>query len=138
MRFAIDDVAGRNVVLVAGTGQERAAAFYRAVSRLRNGGFVITALDPGQTDRRIAVPFFGGTLHLAAGAFAMARIARVPIVPIAARWIREEIEIVVGDPLPVSDDEQALATSAVRWLERYLRDSPGELSGRILELMRNE
>lgn len=135
MRFAIDDVAGRNVTLVAGTEQERAAAFYRAVDRLRNDGFVIAALDPGQADRRIAAPFFGGTLHLAAGVFVMARLARVPIVPLVARWVGDEIEIVVGDPLPVSDDEQALAASAALWLERYLRDSPGELSGRILELM---
>jgi hypothetical protein len=138
VRFAIDDVAGRNVAVVAGTEHERAAAFYRAVDRLRNDGFVIAALDPGQADRRIAAPFFGGTLHLAAGVFAMARLARVPIVPLVARWIGDEIEIVAGAPLPVSDDEQALAASAAQWLESYLRNSPGELSGRILELMREE
>lgn len=136
VRFEIDGVVDRNVALVAGTEQERAAAFYRAVDQLRNDGFVIAALDPGQADRRIAAPFFGGTLHLAAGVFAMARIAKVPIVPIAARWIGDEIEIIVGDPLPASNDENAMAASAAQWLERYLRDSPGELSGRILELMR--
>jgi lauroyl/myristoyl acyltransferase len=136
VRFAIDDVAGRNVAVVAGTEQERAAAFYRGVDRLRNDGFVIAALDPGQADRRIAAPFFGGTLHLAAGVFSMARITRVPIVPLVARWIGDEIEIIAGDPFPVSDDEQALAASAAQWLESYLRESPGELSGRILELMR--
>jgi hypothetical protein len=84
---------------------------------------------------RTAAPFFGGTLRLAAGVFAVARIAKVPIVPLVARWIGDEIEIVVGDPLPASNDENAMAASAAQWLEQYLRDSPTELSGRILELM---
>lgn len=123
-----------NVDLIRGGDQERAATFHRAIERLRDQGFVILALDPKEA-QRIAAPFLGGTLHLARGAFAMARIARVPIVPVVARWDGNAIDLIVGDPLPISDDEQALAASAARWLETYLRERPGELSYRVLELM---
>lgn len=118
---------------VGATDQERAATFYRAIERLRDG-FVLIAVDPREA-QRIEVPFLGGTLHLARGAFAMARVARVPIVPLVARWDGNAIEFVVGDPLPVSTDERALAMTAASWLERYLRERPGELSYRVLELM---
>jgi len=123
----------QNVDTIAGTEQQRAATFHRAIERLRANGFVILALDPREA-QRINVPFFGGTLQLARGPFAMARIARVPIVPLVARWDGEEIELIVGEALPVDNDETALATAAAQWLEKYLRESPGELSQRVLEL----
>lgn len=116
------------------TDQQRAAAFHRTLESLRANAFVVIALDPREA-QRIAVPFRGRTLQLARGPFAMARIARVPIVPVVARWDGDEIELVVGDPLPASEDEHALAASAGRWLDEYLRENPGELSYRILELM---
>lgn len=135
-QFPLDGHARHNVNLIEGNDQQRAATFHRAIERLRQNGFVVLALDPHEA-HRIAAPFLGRTLQLARGPFAMARIARVPIVPLVARWAGNEIELIVGDPLPVLDDEQALAASAAQWLENYLRDSPGELSGRILELMRD-
>ena len=119
---------------VGSTEQQRAATFHRAIEALRAKGFIVMALDPYEA-QRIAVPFFGRTLQLARGAFAMARIARVPIVPLVARWDGNEIELVIGDALPSSDDEQAMAEAAARWLEGYLREWPGELSYRIRELM---
>ena len=130
-QFAVG--TSQNVTLVQGTDQERAATFHRAIERLSDG-FVLVALDPKEAPR-ISVPFFGGTLRLARGPFAMARIRRVPIVPVVARWNGHAIELVVGDPLPSGDDEQALAASAARWLERYLREWPGEMSLRVVELM---
>jgi lauroyl/myristoyl acyltransferase len=136
-QFPLDRASRENVNLIEGTDQQRAATFHRAIERLRQNGFVILALDPHEA-HRIAAPFFGRTLQLARGPFAMARIARVPIVPLVARWDGDEIEFIVGEPLPILDDEQALAALAAQWLENYLRDSPGELSGRILELMREE
>ena len=136
-QFPVDTHARQNVNLIEGNDQQRAATFHRAIERLRQNGFVVLALDPHEA-HRIAAPFLGRTLQLARGPFAMARIARVPIVPLVARWAGNEIELIVGEPLPVLDDEQALATCAAQWLESYLRDSPGELSGRILELMREK
>jgi lauroyl/myristoyl acyltransferase len=118
-----------------GTDQDRAVTFHRAIERLRANGFVILALDPHEA-HRIAAPFLGGTLQLARGPFAMARVARAPIVPVVARWIGNEIELVVGEPLHGGDDEQALAASAGRWLGEYLGGRPEELSSRILELLR--
>ena len=136
-QFPVDGHARQNVNLIEGDDQQRAATFHRAIERLRQNGFVVLALDPHEAPR-IAAPFLGRTLQLARGPFAMARIARVPIVPLVARWAGNEIELIVGEPLPILDDEQALATAAAQWLENYLRESPGELSGRILELMRDE
>ena len=139
-QFPLDHTGRQNVNLdvnlIGGTDQQRAATFHRAIERLRQNGFVVLALDPHEA-HRIAAPFLGRTLQLARGPFAMARIARVPIVPLVARWDGDEIEIIVGEPLPILDDEQALAALAAQWLESYLRDSPGELSARILELMRD-
>jgi len=114
--------------------QQRAAMFHDAVECLTDRGFVLVALDP-QEATRLDVPFLGGTLRLARGPFAIARVARVPIVPVIARWEGREIELVVGDPLPPSRDENELAASAAKWLEGYLRSHPDELSYRVLELM---
>jgi lauroyl/myristoyl acyltransferase len=122
-----------HVQVVAGTDQQRAAVFHRAVETLRNGGFVIVALDP-QEAQRIAVPFLGRTIQLARGPFAMARIAKVPVVPVVARWDGHAIDLIVGDALPPGE-EQEMAKDAGAWLERYLTENPGELSYRILELM---
>lgn len=136
-QFPLDRATRHNVNLIEGNDQQRAATFHRAIERLRENGFIITALDPNEA-QRIAVPFLGRTLHLARGAFAMARIAQAPIVPLVAKWDGDRIELIVGDPLPLSNDEHTLAASATQWLERYLLESPGELSYRILELMRED
>jgi lauroyl/myristoyl acyltransferase len=134
-QFPLDRATRENVNLIEGTDQQRAATFHRTIEHLRQNGSVILALDPHEA-HRLAAPFFGRTLQLARGPFAMARIARVPIVPLVARWVGKEIELIAGEPFPVLDGEQALAALAAQWLENYLRESPGELSARILELMR--
>jgi lauroyl/myristoyl acyltransferase len=123
-----------NIHVVSGTDQQRAAVFHRAVERLRGGAAVVTALDPEHA-KRIAVPFFGRSLQLARGPFAMARIAGVPIAPIVPRWFGNEIELIVGEPIAASDDEQQIAAAAAHWLEKYLREHPAELSQRIVHLM---
>lgn len=117
-----------------GDEQRRALVFHRALDWLRGGDSVFMPLDPEQAAVRLAVPFEGHTLNLARGPFAVARIARVPIVPIIARWRGTRAEIVVGNAIAASEDESAMATSAAAWLERYLRDSPLEISARILAL----
>lgn len=132
-QFPMDRKQLANVHVVEGTDQQRAAMFHRAVEILRNGGFVIVALDP-QEAQRIAVPFLGRSIQLARGPFAMARIARVPLVPLVARWDRDAIELIVGEALPPRDEPE-MAADAAAWLERYLVENPGELSYRILELM---
>jgi hypothetical protein len=120
--------AGRPVEVVSTEGDEqsRAAVFLRALAHLQAGGFVVTALDvvPGTG---LAVPCLGRALELARGPFALARLAGVPIVPLAARWRQGSLEIAVGEALAGSG-ETGLAAAAALWLERYLLESPGELS----------
>lgn len=119
--------AGRPVEVVSTEGDEqiRAAVFLRALAHLQAGGFVVTALDvvPGTG---LAVPCLGRTLELARGPFALARLAGVPIVPIAARWRHGGVELAVGEALTGSGETE-LAAAAALWLERYLLESPGEL-----------
>lgn len=120
-----------------GSEQTRAARFYEAATWLRKGGVVLMALDP-QNATRIRVPFFGGTLGLARGAFALSRRTGAPIIPVVARWRGTRVDVVVGEPLRGGsgpDLEQALAAAAAGWLEAYLRDHPEEISLRVLDLM---
>ena len=126
-------LALRNATPVPSGEQERAAKFYEAATWLRNGGVVLMALDP-QYATRIHVPFFGGTLGLARGAFALARLTGAPIVPVVARWRGTRVDVVSGQPFD-GGDERGLAASAARWLEEHLRANPDEISLRILDLM---
>jgi hypothetical protein len=120
------------VQTTAGDEQQRAAAFVRALESLRRGELVLLALDvvPGAA---IAAECLGRPLALARGAFALARMTGAPIVPLAMRWEGGEVGVVLGAPL-IGQDELALAGAAARWLDRYLRQSPSELT---LELLRN-
>lgn len=113
------------VVSTEGDEQTRAAVFLRALTHLRAGGFVVTALDviPGP---RLATSCLGRTLELARGPFALARLAGVPIVPLVARWQRGGVQVAVGEAL-TSSEETGLAAAAALWLESYLLESPGEL-----------
>ena len=114
---------------------QRAAAFRAALRMLRNGGAVMMAIDPVR-DGGIEVPFLGQRVRLAPGAFRLARMAGARIVPLAARWAGNEIEIVRGEAI-AGDDEQALAAAIARWLENYVTASPGELNRRLRRLMKN-
>jgi hypothetical protein len=125
-----------------GDEQRRALAFFRALERLRAGEFVVMALDPEQAFR-LPAPCLGGTLQLARGPFALARIAGVPIVPVIPRWVGMHVELTVGEPFTAEAQdgsadghERALAESAGRWLERYLLEHPEELSRRVVALMK--
>lgn len=132
----------RGVTLVrAGENEwERARTFHRAVTTLRSGGFVFTALDgygeEGYEASTLDASMLGGTISLARGGFALARITGTPIVPLVARWRGSMVEITIADPIPAAPGEEAMAATAARWLERYLREFPGEISLRTLEILR--
>jgi lauroyl/myristoyl acyltransferase len=116
----------------------RAAAFNRALGALRSGGFVFVTVDAFHQQEfdvaSIEVPVLGRTLPLARGAFALARIARVPIVPIVARWRGTALEVELGPALRVgAGGERSLAEAAGSWIERYVRARPGEMSVFMLE-----
>lgn len=111
---------------VEGSTESRAASLVRAANHLRAGGFVSLAIDY-VTDDFIETRCLGQTLRLAPGAFALARWSGAPIRPVVARWSSSMIHIDVGQSIATPDD-------AASWLERYLSDSPSELT---LGLLRN-
>jgi hypothetical protein len=119
---------------------ERARTFHRAVRALRSGGFVYTALDgygdEGYDAAAIDVQMLGGTVSLARGGFALARITGAPLVPMVARWRGTRVEIAHGEPIEAGGTEEAMVGSAASWLGRYLREHPGEINPRTVEIVR--
>jgi hypothetical protein len=110
-----------------GDEQQRAAALHRALQHLRLGGLVAIALD-AVPDRGIETRCLGRSLRLAPGAFALARWAHAPVIPLVARWTPSGIRVETGDSL---DAPQEAAT----WLERYLLSSPSETTLGLLRTL---
>jgi hypothetical protein len=121
------------------TEWERARALHQAVTTLRDGGFVFTAMDGvgdnGYVSSTVEAPLLGGSVELARGGFALARITRTPIVLLFARWSGSSVEIFSADPIPPEQDESVMAAAAARRLEDYLREFPGEIAPRTLEIL---
>lgn len=118
---------------------DRARAFERTLAHVRGGGFAYVTFDAvaeGYDIATIDVPLLDGTVTLARGPFALARLAKAPIVPLAARWSRDTIVVTYGEPIPPSDDERAMALAAARWLDAYLRARPGESEAALLDRLR--
>jgi hypothetical protein len=119
---------------------ERARTFHRAVKELRSGGFVYVALDGfGEADydaATIDVPMLGGTASLARAGFALVRITGAPLVPMVARWRGTHVEMAYGEPIEPGLTEEAMAAATAGWLERYLREHPGEINRRTVEIIR--
>jgi hypothetical protein len=116
------------ILSTEGDDQRRAFSFQRALYHLKEGGFVVLALD-GSPGPGLRVPCLGRTLELARGPFALARLTGAPLVPLTARWRKSEVEAEVGAALGGMEggmEEGALAASAARWLEGYLMAAPEE------------
>jgi lauroyl/myristoyl acyltransferase len=130
---------GLTLLRIGADEWDRARAFRRAITTLLAGGTVYLAMDglgsDGYDAATVEAPLLGGTARLARGAFALSRITGAPLVPVLARWRGSRAEIVSGDPIPASADESAMAAATARWLERYLLDSPGQISLRTLEIL---
>jgi hypothetical protein len=119
---------------------ERARTFHRAITSLRSGAFVFTTLDGfgegGYEAATVDAPMLEGMITLSRGAFALARITRTPIVPLVARKCGRKVEIACGEPIPPTQGDEAMAGAAAYWLGEYLREFPGEISLRTLEIFR--
>lgn len=122
------------VVSTEGDEQGRAAVFHQALAHLRAGGFVVMALDvvPGEG---LSTSCLGHPLELARGPFALARIAGVPLVPLAARWRPDGIEALTGEEISSTGSEAAMAAAAAVWLDGYLRENPAEISLGLLRTL---
>jgi len=111
----------------------RMTAVYEGVRTLRHGGFVMTVVD-GVGSSRLSVDLLGKRVPLSRGAFAMARLARAPILPLIAYWRGSAIQIIAG-PLTESADEAEMAARVAAWLERYLIKHPGQLRALLAEVL---
>lgn len=119
--------ARRSRYLRTSEGEEqRVAAVMQAIRTLRHGGFVLIVAD-GPGTARVEQTLLGRPISLPGGAFAMSRLSGAVLVPVVARWRGAAVEILAGDPIPPAA-EATMAGALVRWLERYLRDHPGDLS----------
>jgi len=110
----------------------RVAAFHRAFRTLRAGGFVFLTVD-SRPEPAVPATLLGHPISLARGAFALARMADAPLVPLVTRWRGTGIEVHWGDPIEPADEEGMVARAAA-WLEAYLLDFPGEVSSELLKL----
>jgi lauroyl/myristoyl acyltransferase len=118
----------------------RARALKQAVGALSAGGYVYLAMDgfgdDGYDAATIEAPLLDGSIQIARGGLALARMTTTPLVPLLARWRGSRAEVVVGDPIPPSDDERAMAASLTHWLEARLLEAPGAISDRMLAILR--
>lgn len=112
--------AGEEAVTTTGGLVSRTEALRRGLEALRGGGFVVTALD-GEHGARERVVLFGRPFDLGVGAFALARLAGVPLVPVVALWRGTRVECELGPPL-------ASAPEAAHWLEALLWRDPAQIS----------
>lgn len=125
-----DAVRARAGVRVVHVGEHPLDAL-PLLHHLRDGGVVAVQLDrvpPG--GRVLRVPFLDRTLDMPEGPFALAGIARVPLVPLFVRRARFlEYELSAGTPLvlperPSAGELQAAAERAAREMERSVRACP--------------
>lgn len=111
---------------------QRAAAFRHALDALGRGDHVYLLADANVIPSTVDVTLFGRRVRLARGAFALGRLAGCPVVPVAARWRGDGIEIVAGDPIPPGPEAE-MAGAAAAWLERFVRDFPEEIGEKFVD-----
>lgn len=119
--------------------QHGAAELLRGLKALDGGGVVAVPVDPTRA-ATITVQFFGKPLVLARGAFSLARISGVPVLPVLPVWRGYEASAVFGEKLhapsgmAVEAAERFLAEGVIRWLEDYLRHHPEDIGIRTLRI----
>jgi hypothetical protein len=126
-------------VLSYGHAEVGAAVFWHALEALRRGGVALVPVDAYHGARLESV-FFGHPVSLARGAFALSRISRVPVIPLAYIWRDGKLTAVAGDPIlfPSSgsdiERESVVAAKVMHWLESYLRSHPRDAGLRAIKL----
>jgi hypothetical protein len=103
---------GVHTIDIAETGA--VAALKHAVDALRAGGSVLMLAD-GSVGERIHVQLGGQPFGLGRGAFAAARLAGAPMVPVTAQWKGRSIAFCVGTPIPAGP-EADMVGAFTEWL----------------------
>ena len=114
---------------VPDTDPANAAAFYRALTTLRQDGCVLLLADGRGHD----VPFLGGVVKIKRGPFALARLTGAPLVPVLARWDGAIVRVTTSAPIAAGDDEAAMARAMARVIERHLLEHPSEIGAHWLD-----
>jgi lauroyl/myristoyl acyltransferase len=110
----------------------RISAMAQAARILRSPGFVFMAID-AEGAKRVQVDVHGRTVSLACGAFALARMAQAPMVPIAVHWRGSRVQIVTGEPIS-PDVDSVMAAAFATWFEGYFSEHPKGLASLTLPL----
>lgn len=109
------------------------SALRQVVRRLRQGD--VFAILPDVRTRRpdLAIPFLGATANLGRGMAQFARVANVPVLPVAARrvgWTRHRFDIlepILPDAaLSAAADIHRITTRAMAQIEAMIRADPGQ------------
>ena len=100
---------------------------------MRNGGFVITAVDRPVRSKKQVLNFFGYPSTLPVGHIRMALEAEVPIIVVAAELRADQhYHLNISDPIELvhhqdPDEEIRINGEAVlRVIESFIRKAPGQ------------
>ena len=96
-----------------------------ALDELRAGRFVFLFIDRGHWSE-VPVTISGRSHGLPRGPFVLARLAGVPVVPLAARWRGGKVQYTLGRPIEVAD-EATMAAAVAGWFDDYMSAHPDVL-----------
>jgi KDO2-lipid IV(A) lauroyltransferase len=112
---------------------ERTGALHRLRDELSKGRACVLMADGG-VGSRVTVPFFRERLPVGLGGFALARLARCPVLPtfVVGRERFRAFRVEIGAPLPAASASGQepfgeIAHAFARRLEPYVRRHPGQL-----------
>lgn len=108
---------------VGTTEPARTATMFAAAKALRTGRCVFLLGEAPDAANAVTATVLGHPFCLGRGAFALARLTGVPVVPVAAGWRRVRAGIRVGPPVPAGPDEE-MAAAVAAWLDGLLREDP--------------
>jgi lauroyl/myristoyl acyltransferase len=126
-----------DVTTTGDTSHLRAAALWRTVNHLRDGGMVMIAADAKDGERAGAVPCFGRMVQFTRGPFLLARLTGAALIPGVIGWTRPGVQFAFRHGPPIAPErgsgitdleyETAMAAEAARWIQAHLIARPEDL-----------
>jgi len=111
--------------VIGGSRSLRVMGMKIALDELRAGRFVFLFIDRGEWSE-VRVTISGRSHGLARGPFVLARLAGVPVLPLAARWRGGKVQYTLGRPIEVAD-EATMAAAVAGWFDDYMSAHPDVL-----------
>ena len=103
----------------------------RAVTRLKEGGLVITGVDRPVEGKTRELTFFGLSCHLPAGHIRMALAAKVPVIPAAVTMEPGgQYRLKLGEPIALRSDDRSVtsirlnAEAVLEAMAGFIRQTP--------------